>query len=181
VPRQRNKARASPCRHLAAFSSSRARVERTAEQLRDAPIHYGPFLRVAHVCASACELRPCGALPPRHDGLDQTVERWSAIQISQRCERGTFCQDRHAGPPPCDGDWRLKWTEQPRLLRASSLHSISLGTWKCHPPCPGKCALKFDAASLGLYFFTPEFLCTQLVLKLLEDAPYGHRSFGEAA
>jgi hypothetical protein len=173
--------RASPCRHLPATPSTLTRAECSAEQLRERPIRYGTFLRVAHVCTTACELRPCGALPPRHDALDQTVERWSAAEVTQRSALGTFCQDRPAGAPPCGSEWRLEWTEQARLLRSSSLQAISLGTWKCHPPCASKCALKFDAAGLGLYFLTPEFLCTQLVLKVLEDALYKHQSLAEAA
>lgn len=170
------------CPHLAAFPSALAPVERTAEQLRERPIHHGPYLQVAHVCTAECELRPCGKLPPRHDRVDQRTEHDATLaELSGWCARGAFCQARPVGLPPCGGIWRLEWTGQARLLRSNSLQAISLGTWKCHQPCSARCRLKFDAASLGLYFLAPKVLCTQLVLKNMEDALYRHQSMGEVA
>jgi hypothetical protein len=173
---------AHACPHLAELPLAQPPPERSAGQLRERPILFGSHLRVAHVCTTACNLRPCGQLPPRHDRVDQTAEHDASLrEVSEWCAMGTFCQDRPAGPPPCGGSWRLEWTNQARLLRSNSLQAICLGTWRCHPPCQAQCALKFDAASIGLYFLSPEVLCTQPVLKSLEDALYKHQSLAEAA
>lgn len=160
---------AQQCLHLATLSSTPELTPQTAADLRNNPVILGKHVRVAHVCTTECEFRPCGQLPPRDANLNQTAEQATSLVDTRRWSlEGRFCQDRPVTPAPCGAPWRLEWSGEGRLIKANAVHSINIGTWWCAHRCKRKCSLRYDAAKDGLYFLTPQTLITQEMLKSME-------------